>query len=208
MDPRFRYFHDPVTFAPRCHDSCECDICGAVKRCFDAAGYGGDGDYTAFCPECVAKGRLGEVGAYARKADYHGLRAQLKDCNPLLSEEDVDTKARAITRNFERRTPLFPAWQDWPWPAHCGDYCRFQAIAGQGELNALSPKRKGKEILQRCLHPSFAAVTDIDILWEELKPGSIVTLNHSLDLWDTMAYVFQCLTCEQIIITWDSAGVE
>ncbi len=204
MFPRYRYFLDPATFAPHCHDACECDICGVEKPCFDASGYGGEGEYRAFCPDCVAKGRLGEVGAFAREPDYHALRAQLKDLNPSLSEPLIDNKARSITRNFELRTPLFPAWQDWPWPAHCGDYCLFQALAGQGELNALSPKRKGKEMLQQFLHHSLVSTTDIDDLWEALKPGSIVGMDKSCDIWETMAYVFKCHHCGEIVILWDS----
>jgi uncharacterized protein CbrC (UPF0167 family) len=202
MQAEFKYFRDPERFAVILSKGTECDICHRVRRCFDASVFYGRERYTAFCFECVAAGRLAEVGAFGVNGDYGALKRQLQALNPGLPPDEVEQQARAITVRFEATTPKLLTWQDWAWPAHCGDYCQFVRMAGQADFNALAENGDGKRLFSTslCRDLSESAVDDI---WTALKPGSIGGISDPADNWSPMAYIFRCLKCGAIVTGFD-----
>jgi uncharacterized protein CbrC (UPF0167 family) len=204
MPAEFKYFLDPERFAYTLEDEVECDICHQVKKCFDGSKCYPKYTYAAFCFDCLAAGRLDEVGAYGVEADFGALKTQLQKSNPGLSPDKVAERAREITKRFEVTTPQFPTWQDWRWPAHCGDYCQLIRLAGQEDFNELAEDGNGKELFRRSLYKDLPEDA-IEAVWSSLKSGSIKGIADPRDNWSPMAYVFRCLKCGKIVTTWDSA---
>jgi len=154
----------------------------------------------AFCFECVAKGRLFEVGASVVEGDVQALRKQIQRQNPSLSTTENENKVQERTKQLEGSTPAFAPWQDWLWAAHCGDYCQLITLAGQDEFNKLAVDGDGKKLFRNSLHGDLKEHTDVDSVWSRLKPDS----RGPRDKWSPLAYIFKCLSCGAILTIWDS----
>lgn len=200
---QFRYFLEPEKFAYILEDEQECDICGKESRCFDGSLFLGEEEYNAFCLDCVAKGKILDVGAFAVDPDLTALTEQLKKKNPGVSDKKIEKRAEELTQQLEGTTPKFPTWQDWLWPAHCGDYCQLLRLAGQEDYNRQATDGKGIELFRRTLYGHLKDMTNVDEIWAALKPGSIKGITDSQDNWSPMAYMFKCLTCGEIVTVWD-----
>ncbi|MCP4541784.1 MAG: CbrC family protein [Chloroflexi bacterium] len=200
MSVKFKYFLNPEQFAHILKDDIKCDICHQVKKCFDGSAF--YEEFTAFCFDCVADGRLVEVGVLAADPDFGYLKKQLQNLNPNLQTDEIERRARKITRQLETTTPKFPTWQDWFWPAHCGDYCQFIKLAGQKDFDDLAKDGNGKDLFFSSLRDDLPIDT-VEAVWSGLKHGSIKGITEQEDNWSPMAYIFKCLECGEIITIWD-----
>ena len=199
---KFKYFLQPEKYAYVLEKKEECDICHKIAKCFDGSTYYGEEEYNAFCFECVSNGRLEEVNAFGVDPDARALRNQLIEKYPLLSKDEIENKLQEKTKELSFTTPKFPTWQDFFWPAHCGDYCEFIKLAGQADYNELAPNRNGKEFFKNTLYYNLQD-TDIDAVWNDLKKNSVKGIVNDNDNWSPMAYIFKCLNCGEYITIWD-----
>ena len=96
---------------------------------------------------------------------------------------------------LEHRTPHVITWQDFFWPAHCGDYCCFIKEAGKPDLVPIAPEGK--------YHLLFNDIDDESFryFWEGIRPDSP---KDNSTAYSIGVYLFQCLHCKQFIILNDS----
>lgn len=194
----FRYIERPHEFSTYQEEPRTCDLCGS-----DRPGYGepfyGPGEITFVCEECLATGKLQRHNISTNQGDAGTLAAQLRESLPALDDAEREQIVRERTAELEHRTPLVVTWQDFFWPAHCGDYCRFIKEVGQPELASLSSDGNGPMFLA-------AHVRDIEDLdhaleiWDDIRPDNPAdgSLEYSLGV-----YLFQCLTCGEYVLLWD-----
>ena len=170
----FRYFAEPHgssstwTTEPR-----RCDLCGAIGAGYEGP-YVGRERIDFVCEPCLVGGRLAE----------RDVRTNEGDANV------VDPSLRA---ELEQRTPRLVSWQDWFWPSHCDDFCRFECEAGQRELSAAAADGDGARFLA-------AHLDDEPLQWEEV-PASLA----GEDGYELGVYLFRCLGCGAARIRWDLA---
>jgi uncharacterized protein CbrC (UPF0167 family) len=202
LDQKFKYFLYPEQFAYILKGEQECDICHKVCKCFDASTYYGEEEYNAFCFECVSKGCLEEVDATAIDPGIKSLRDQIIEKNPMMANGEIEKLVMVKTKELSFFTPMFPSWQDFLWPAHCGDYCQFIRLAGQADFNELALDGNGKEFFRNTLQEDLKNNTNIDDIWVDLKKDSVNGITDN-DNWSPMAYIFRCLQCGEYITRWD-----
>lgn len=173
----FRYFVGPreSTASTWTDDPQDCGICGEVRPGY-AGPYYGVGDLDFVCEPCLEAGRLAE-----------------KDFRTNEGEPGPPLDRRA---ELERRTPNLVTWQDFLWPAHCNDFCRFEREVGQRELDALSGD-DGAAFFRAHVHPSQA---ELDFGWEDLPLHGPSRRDESNSL---SVYLFRCLVCDTPVLWWD-----
>jgi uncharacterized protein CbrC (UPF0167 family) len=118
---------------------------------------------------------------------------------PGLSAAERDRIAHERTVEVEARTPSLQTWQDFDWPAHCGDYCRYIKEIGQPELAALALDGDGPAYL--AAHASD--ISDIEHareVWEGIRPDAPTDISES---YSVGVYLFSCLICGEHIVMWD-----
>jgi len=192
--PTFRYFPSAST-SPQSTWTAEphpCGGCGQVGPGF-AGPYYGEQDVEFLCSTCLAGGRLGELEGSANSADRAELLTQLRERAPASAE----TLAEVRTRELEERTPHVTSWQDFLWPAHCGDYCAFEGEVGQRELAGLSPTGDGEAFFREHLHPSYREGTPD---YAELVPPHAPGPGEE---WSVGVWLLRCLTCARAVLLWD-----
>ena len=195
--PTFKYVADASSCSVPLDDETPCDLCGRVVDPRWGS-FVGEPSLDAVCAWCVAKG-IPDGAAQRRDGDQGTLRAQLQEKQPQASAKAIQRDVDAKLDELARRTPPVLSWQDWDWPACCGDFTRFLRHAGQREIDALARDRGGGsgEALFR------ASLVDADQydpeLWHHL-PSEPVTVNSN---WKVQAYVFECLTCRRLLVQWD-----
>lgn len=194
----FRYFEHHHQFSTYREDPDQCDLCGRSGPGYDGPFYGLlDIDFV--CEECLAVGRLAAIDIATNQGDVAALRDQLRILHPQSGDGERDQLARDRTAELEHQTPHLVTWQDFFWPAHCGDYCRFIKEVGQPELARLSPDGDGPAFL--ATHASD--ITDIDHareVWADVR------LDTPLDghlAYPLSVYLFRCLTCGEYVLLWD-----
>jgi uncharacterized protein CbrC (UPF0167 family) len=172
----FRYFADPrqSTASTWTNEHEICGICGESRPGYRGPYYG-LGELKFVCEQCLAAGHIAEGGFQTNEGEP----------GPPPDRRD----------ELEHRTPGLVTWQDIDWPAHCGDYCRFEREVGQEELEAISDG-SGYEFLQRHLHPDQRHTIEWD--WVPQRgPSSREELNSP------SVYFFRCLVCETPLLLWD-----
>jgi uncharacterized protein CbrC (UPF0167 family) len=87
---------------------------------------------------------LAEHDLSMNSGDIATLTDQLRRHRPQLDEATILAVAQEVTAEVEQRTPSMSTWQDFDWPAHCGDYCRFVREVRLGDLNDLAPDGDGR----------------------------------------------------------------
>jgi uncharacterized protein CbrC (UPF0167 family) len=142
---------------------------------------------------------LAEHDLETNEGDQAGLARQLRQLQPSLDEAALRTLVAERTAELEQRTPHLTTWQDFRWPAHCGDYCQFVKEVGILDLERLAPDGDGLAF--------FASHTqDMQDLeharevWPGIRPDSP---ESSEPAYDVGVYLFECLTCGEPIILWD-----
>ena len=179
----FRYFADP--HGPNStwmDDPQECEICGETRRGYEGTYYGEE-DVEFVCEPCLVSGRLAERNLTTNEGDAAALLDQLGERAGRLAEERRS--------ELEQRTPHLVTWQDWFWPAHCGDFCRFERRVGRHELTALAPDGDGHRF-----YLDHLAEEPLD--WELLPPSGD-------EVYDVGVYLFRCLDCGTHQIRWDAS---
>lgn len=197
--PRYRYFERPYQFSTYSVEPKPCDLCGQERPGFDGPFYG-EGDVERVCEECLAAGRLAEVDGSTNEGDIAALKRQLRELHPDMRAEELLRLARERTAELELRTPHAVTWQDFFWPAHCGDYCRYVKEVGQPEIARLAPDGDGV---------AFFAAHAVDkpsldqarTIWENVRLDTPQdgTLAYGLGV-----YLFRCTVCDGPIFLWDA----
>jgi uncharacterized protein CbrC (UPF0167 family) len=143
-------------------------------------------------PDWIQQGRGGQAGE---------LEGQLRGLHPDWSEEEIAADMKAKQHELARRTPPILSWQEWFWPACCGDYCRFLQHCGQRDLDSIARRRgkgTGLELLREGLIDPH--LQPPEAVWSFLPADSLSpSSNHG-----TQAYAFECLTCKRILVEWDA----
>lgn len=194
----FRYFQLPHSFSTYRRDPPHsCDLCGRVRPGYAGPFYG-QGNEDFVCEECLIAGRLAERGMTTNTGDAVALREQLAVLSPESESERLEELVRERTAELEERTPHIVSWQDWAWPAHCGDYARFEGEVGQPDLIQLAPDGDGRRFFLDHLY-DFREGTDPGT-WETIRPDSPTDMAIS---YSTAVYLFRCLHCGEHLRVWD-----
>src|SRR5947208_2790255 len=139
---QFRYFRDPHAFAYYTADPQECGLCQKERPGYEGPFYGEE-EVDFVCEPCLAAGRLAEHDLSANEGDAQALRQQLVVRDPPQSLLDIEVTVQERTKELERATPHLGSWQDWQWPAHCGDYCSYVKLAGKADLETAASDGDG-----------------------------------------------------------------
>ena len=174
--PEFRYFAEPHGPSSTWIEAGRvCGLCGEVRAGYDGPYYGIE-EIEFVCEPCLAGGRLAERDATTNAG------------SPTIADP-------ARRSELEQRTPHLSSWQDWPWPAHCDDFCRFEREAGQRELAAAAPDGDGPAFLAAHLDPD-----DAPLEWDWVPPSLADD-----DGFEVGVYLFRCLSCGTHVVRWDAA---
>jgi uncharacterized protein CbrC (UPF0167 family) len=190
----FRYFRSPHHFSTYTAEPQRCHFCGEARPGY-AGPFIGEADIRFVCELCLTDGRLADADAAANDGDWDKLYQQLEDIHYRLHDEEIQMLAEPLRDELEQRTPPLPAWQDWPWPAHCGDFCEYIKEAGQPDLLAVAAP-EGQPRL-------FGAKDDAAFRewWNGIRPDSPEdnATSHALAV-----YLFQCRHCNTFMVEWDA----
>lgn len=196
MEP-FTYFLDPTH--PLSHWSNEA---GACYFC-DSSGPGFAGPYYGLeeiswvCEPCLRAGRLAEVDSCSCEGDVRALAKQIAELKPELSEQEQEVLRTERCNELVYRTPGLYTWQDFFWPAHCGDFCQFVEELGKPEIRELARD----EDPEQWFH-ARADRTEHGV-WEAVRERS--ARSHPTESFDLTVYRFVCRECEETVLRWDSS---
>lgn len=198
----FKYFDQPRLYASYTDHETACEICGRVTKCFDATLFFGTADLQVICEQCLADGKLTDLDVYTCEGDIEELENQLRHINPSLPEETIQSLAKEKTMELEKTTPHLITWQDWPWPAAEGDYCRF---IGYGSKNFYQKESIGsaQRFFEDTLYHYVKDIKDPEELWELMNEEDIPTYDDSAN-YPTLFYVFRSLESGKVITVWDT----
>jgi uncharacterized protein CbrC (UPF0167 family) len=198
MNQIYRYFAEPHLFSTYRQVAQICDIC----HC-EALGYAGPfyGSYELefVCEPCLLTGRLAEYGCSTNSPDTVGLSQNLRRMYPALSDGQFRLMSEQRTEELVTRTPHAVTWQDFDWPSHCEDYCRYLKEIGKRDIAELTHGGDGKYFMRTHLQQVHHD-DEVDWIWEVLRPD--VPRNGEI-AYDIGVYLFQCLTCSEYVILWD-----
>jgi uncharacterized protein CbrC (UPF0167 family) len=200
----YRYFRLPHQFSNFLSEPRRCDICGLVRGIYDMTLKGestATDDVRYVCDERLSDGKLAERGAWVNLANMKLLGDNLARRHPELPTDDIEALARERTVEVEQRTPHPLTWQDFFWPAHCGDYCRYEHEVGKPDLLALAGDREVITFIEECLQEDDRTMTDTRYLWESLRPDSPTGI---VPAYSIGVYLFQCLICDRDLLLWDA----
>ncbi len=200
-----RYFRRPHQFSNFLLEPRRCDLCGVIRHVYRMVLHG-DPEATKgirhVCDQCLSSGVLVERNLELNEGNIGALREQLSALHPDYSAEGIEVIARPLSVEVNQRTPHPSTWQHFFWPAHCGDYCRYEREAGKPDLLALAGDRDVITFIEDCLQENDRSMTDTHDLWESLRPDSPKGITPAYDIG---VYLFQCLTCDQYILLWDAS---
>jgi uncharacterized protein CbrC (UPF0167 family) len=194
----FRYLLDPAAEVTGQTDPQPCVACGEARPGFDLVVYHDDGflwDRYYVCDPCLRAGRLVERGLRVNEGDSEALTAQLAATQPDLFSrsrlpfEEREALAQERTREVECCTPRPDIWQQFIWPAHCGDYFGYVRQVRKADLIALAPDGDGRAFFAAHVYPEEP---DGDVWEEGFAPEGFVNV-----------YLWRCLHCRSYRITWD-----
>jgi uncharacterized protein CbrC (UPF0167 family) len=199
MAPTFRYFDHPHQFSTYRSEPESCSICGTERSGYGGPFYGYDDETDFVCEECLASGRLAEHRLWTNSGDQAALERQLRNLQPPLDEEALQALKSERTDELERRTPEVMTWQDFNWPAHCGDYCRFVKEVGIPDLERLAPDGDGLRFFaSHC--EDIENIEHAREVWPGIRPDSP---ESGALAYDVGVYLFECLTCGETVLLWD-----
>lgn len=190
----YRYFRSPHHFSTYTTEAQRCYFCGETRPGYEGP-YLGEADIRFVCEPCLAAGRLADANAAANDGDWDKLYQQLEDIHYRLHDEEIQMLAEPRRAELEQRTPPLPAWQDWPWPAHCGDFCVYIKEAGQPDLLAVASPEGQPRLFGLKDDAAFRE------WWRGIRPDSP---EDNATPHPVTVYLFQCLECGQFVVTWDA----
>ncbi len=201
----FKYFEHPERFAAWLAPPTTCDICGAEKRCFDAADFDGEESITAICEDCLSGGKLRERDIFTCEGDISELQEQLHKLKPDKSPAAVIRRAGELTDDLERTTPKIVSKQQWYWPCAGGDYCIFIGYGSKALYHQLAPDSDGEEFFKNSMYHTVEDLSDVDELWEDSLPDAAIDSLETTVGMKTLFYVFRSQNGERIFTVWDVA---
>jgi len=194
----YRYFRDPHAFSTYRQEPGRCGICDRTAPGYDGPFFGPE-DLSFVCEECLHGGRLQERECFTNEGDIVELRGNLALANPGISAERLASLVAERTDELTHRTPYVTTWQDFIWPVHCTDYCRYEKEAGRRDFQTLAGASDPKQFFVQHLTPSGRG-TDLDHLWQSVRDDSPV--DNSI-AYSTAVYLFSCLVCATPVVLWD-----
>jgi uncharacterized protein CbrC (UPF0167 family) len=192
--PAYRYFREPHHYSTYSAAPQTCDLCGQTKSGYKGPFYG-EADIDFVSEDCLATGKLSEVAGTTNQGDTEALRSQLMERHPELRPAQIKNLVQELTAELEQRTPHLITWQDFDWPAHCGDYCCFIKLAGKRDLDKLAFDGNGREFYEK--HAVDAGVRDI---WDDIRADSP---KDNSEAYSPEVYMFQCLNCAEYVLLAD-----
>ena len=115
-----------------------------------------------------------------------------------LDKRQIQVLVRERTLELEHRTPHLVTWQDFGWPAHCGDYCQFVEEVGRPELVELAQHEDPMKWLGRHALWEDAHAPQ----WDWIRDTS-ARRKPTLD-YDLTVYRFVCRECGLNRLHWDA----
>jgi len=196
LNMTFTYFRQPHEFSTYKSEPQTCEVCKMVGLGYSGPFYG-EKDIEFVCEECLLSGKLAEVGVFANSGNVRSLREQLEKLHSEFDENQVKDLVERRNSELEHRTPNIVTWQDFEWPAHCGDYCCFIKEVGKPELDSLASNGDGQSFFAEHLIDGGVNIADI---WQSIRPDEPKdnTVAYSVGV-----YLFQCLHCDEYMIFWD-----
>jgi uncharacterized protein CbrC (UPF0167 family) len=163
----FRYHPDPVATGSVEPSERDCGACARARGLIYVGPIYAKQKLTeAFCPWCIAEGRVAEL-----------FGAQFTDVGWGVPSG----VPASVTDEIAHRTPGFPSWQQGHWLYHCDDGCAFLGAVGQAELEDHPDARES--LRRECEGYGWdqSEISDyLDALTAEGAPT---------------AYLFRCLVC-------------
>jgi uncharacterized protein CbrC (UPF0167 family) len=190
----FRYFRSPHKFSTYTDKPQLCSVCGRERPGYEGP-FIAEGEVEFICEECLAAGKLAGLDATANQGDFDALTRQIQAAHPEFDEAQVQSAAEPLRAELEQRTPSPTTWQDFLWPAHCGDFCCYIKEAGQPDLRRIAREGDTAE-----LFPDEEP-DDFEEWLDGIRPDSP---RDNSTPYSTSVYLFQCLHCSQYVVLWDS----
>lgn len=198
MPAEYRYFELPHQFSTYQEVPQRCAVCGR-----DIPGYAGpfysEHDIEFACEDCLSSGRLQEYAATTNEGDIAALRQQLWELRAVVSDAERERLAHERTIELQHCTPRPVTWQDFVWPAHCGDFCRFVKEVGQPELAQLSPYGDGEAFFTSHAR-DIADSQHAHTIWENIRPDIPTDARNA---YSVGVYLYRCLSCGEHVLLWD-----
>lgn len=195
----YRYFQDPHNYSTYTNENQLCGLCNKLEPGYKGPFYGLH--HVEFvCEECLFSGKLSDVEGTTNSWSDFSVREQLEELHPELNETQINNLVEERSAEIKYRTPHLVTWQDFTWPVHCGDYCRFIKEAGKADLNNLAKDGDGQVYFSQHLPEYQKKITHVTSVWKAIRPDSPINNSTSFSVG---VYLFQCLECREYVIYWD-----
>lgn len=195
----FRYFAHPHDFSTYEPQPQACALRGTEGPGYRGPFYGTRRGVKFVCEDCLGSGALESAGLSTNDPDRRAVVEQLRALHPGHATEEITTLANAHTAELAERTPHPITWQDFFWPAHCGDHMCFDKEVGQPEITLLAP---GGDGLRFCASHAgrIEDLTHGREVWEGIQPDMPENVRNAYSIG---VYLFRCLICDAITLLWD-----
>ncbi|HEY7091932.1 MAG TPA: CbrC family protein [Ktedonobacterales bacterium] len=200
----YRYFRLPHQFSHFLPEPRRCDICVVIRGVYRMVLYGdpeAKEGVRHVCDQCLSGGALVERTLELNEGDIGALREQLSALHPGYSADEIEAIARPLGVEVQQRTPAPSTWQHFFWPAHCGDYCRYEREVGKPDLLALAGDRDVLAFIAGSLYNRDHTDAHAQTIWDNICPGSPKGIEPAYDMG---VYLFQCLVCDRFLLLWDA----
>ncbi|HEY7349312.1 MAG TPA: CbrC family protein [Ktedonobacterales bacterium] len=197
--PSYRYFTLPHQFSTYRPEPQRCELCDRSLPGYEGPFFG-KREVAFVCEECLVSGRLIEAELFTNRGDTAALEQQLAHLQPELTSQTRQVLAQEQTRELEQRTPHLVTWQDFLWPVHCGEYCRFLKEIGQPGLNRLAPDGRGMVFFAE--HALWMeGLAHAEEVWPGVRPD---IPEDGQVAYAIGVYLFQCQHCHEAVLLWDA----